>query len=122
VDELPRALLAPLPAALAGSGWKQQSPTLVLRGKHAALHFPQAKEVKADHNASVNMHPHNQRLSMPAQLEDLRKGERASYQCERQAEQRPKSVIECPSIEKSVFSLSAANCSAGMQTSTSITR
>src|SRR5258708_3653743 len=28
-------------------GWKQQSPTLVLRGKHAALHFPQTKEVKA---------------------------------------------------------------------------
>jgi hypothetical protein len=25
-------------------GWKQQSPTLVLRGKHAALHFPQASE------------------------------------------------------------------------------
>jgi hypothetical protein len=42
---------------MAEQGWKQQSPTLVLRGKHAALHFPQAKEVKAARMARAQAGP-----------------------------------------------------------------
>jgi hypothetical protein len=38
-------------------GWKQQSPTLVLRGKQAALHFPQAKKVKAARMARAQAGP-----------------------------------------------------------------
>src|SRR5258708_3810652 len=38
--------------------WKQQSPTLVLRGKHAALHFPQAKKVKAARVVERRLDPH----------------------------------------------------------------
>jgi len=42
----------------AEQGWKQQSPTLVLRGKQAALHFPQVKKVKAARVVERRLDPH----------------------------------------------------------------
>jgi hypothetical protein len=38
--------------------WKRQSPTLVLRGRGAALHFPQAKEVQAARVLERKLEPH----------------------------------------------------------------
>jgi len=38
--------------------WKRQSPTLVLRGRGAALHFPQAKEVQAARVVERKLEPH----------------------------------------------------------------
>jgi len=38
--------------------WKRLSPTLVLRGKGAALHFPQAKEVQAARVVERMLDPH----------------------------------------------------------------
>jgi transposase len=38
--------------------WKRLSPTLILRGKGAALHFPQAKEVQAARVVERKLDPH----------------------------------------------------------------
>jgi hypothetical protein len=38
--------------------WKRQSPTLVLRRRGAALHFPQAKEVRAARVVERKLEPH----------------------------------------------------------------
>jgi len=38
--------------------WKRQSPTMVLRGRGAALHFPQAKEVHAAPVLERKLEPH----------------------------------------------------------------
>src|SRR5258707_9605166 len=45
-------------ARMADRGWKRQSPTLVLRGKGAALHFPQVKKVKAARVVERKLDPH----------------------------------------------------------------
>src|SRR5260221_13857126 len=38
--------------------WKRQSPPLVLRGRGAALHFPQAKEAQAARVVERKLEPH----------------------------------------------------------------